>query len=168
MKEEIEVLEEDNNSQGGLSIKRKDIYTIRIYDEKGNYTGNDLEFNLSDINLVLKYNNAIEEIKKIKNHIKMQEIIINKRQDVPGEFLSKNQKDLHLLYSNAYKDMRKAMDKFLGKNGCQKIFGDIDYIEMFDDLIEWLKPEFEKMGLNMENIKNRIKEKYSTKKDNVI
>lgn len=166
--EEIEILEDENNSQGSINVKKKDIYTIHINDEKGNYTGNDLEFNLADVDLGLKYNNAIEEIDKIKNHIKAQEIIINKRQDVPGKYLSKNQKELHQLYSQGYKDMRKAMDSFLGKNGCQKIFGDINYIEMFNDLTEWLKPEINKMGLGIKNIKNRIEKKYSVKKDNVI
>lgn len=166
--EDIEILEDNNNSVGSINIVKKDIYTIRLNDENGVYTGKDLVFNLSDVDLILKYNNAIEEIEKIKNQIKMQEIIINKRQDVPGKYLSKNQKELHELYSQGYKDMRKAMDEFLGKDGCQKIFGDINYIEMFNDLAEWLQPEFKKMGLNMDNVKNRIISKYGNKKENVI
>lgn len=166
--EEIEVLEDNNNSVSSISVKRKDIYTIKINDENGNYTGQNLEFNLGDIDLTLKLNSAIEEIDRIKNNIKMQEVIIKKRQDEPGKYLSKNEKDLHILYSNGFKDMRKAMDNFLGKDGCQKVFGDINYIEMFDDLIEMLNPEFNKMGLNMESMKKRIKNKYSNKKENVI
>ena len=112
---------------------------------------------------------AAEEVDKIKNNIKMQQVIISKRQDVPGKYvLSKNEQDLYNLYSNGYKNIRKAMDNFLGENGCQKVFGDTNSLEMFDDLMEMLNPEFSKMGLSIENLKNRIKSKYSDKKENVI
>ena len=157
-----------NNTVSSITVKKKNVYTIKIMDENGKYTGNKLEFKIDDIALILKLNKAVEEIDKIKNNIKMQQVIINKRQDIPGKFLSKNEKDLHTLYSNGYKDMRKAMDNFLGKDGCQKIFGNTNYLEMFDDLMEMLKPEFSKMGLSVENLKNKIKSKYSNEKENVI
>lgn len=157
-----------NNQTGSINIIKKDIYTIRLNDENGNYTGNNIEFNMADIDLALKYNNVLEEIDKVKKHIKTQEIIIRKKQDVKGIYLSKNEKAIYELYSKGYKDMRSAMDKFLGKDGCQKIFGDINYIEMFNDLDTMLRPHFEKMGMSMKNIKNRIQEKYKIEKDNTI
>ena len=64
--------------------------------------------------------------------------------------------------------MREAMDKFLGKGGCQKVFGDTNYIGMYDDLFEALKPELDKMNIKMESFTNRIISKYSMEKDNVI
>lgn len=158
-----------NNTVSSITVKKKNVYTIKIMDENGKYTGNKLEFKLDDVDLMLKLEKAAEEVDKIKNNIKMQQVIISKRQDVPGKYvLSKNEQDLYNLYSNGYKNIRKAMDNFLGENGCQKVFGDTNSLEMFDDLMEMLKPEFSKMGLSIENLKNRIKSKYSDKKENVI
>lgn len=158
-----------NNTVSSITVKKKNVYTIKIMDENGKYTGNKLEFKLDDVDLMLKLEKAAEEVDKIKNNIKMQQVIISKRQDVPGKYvLSKNEQDLYNLYSNSYKNIRKAMDNFLGENGCQKVFGDTNSLEMFDDLMEMLKPEFSKMGLSFENLKNRIKSKYSDKKENVI
>ena len=53
-------------------------------------------------------------------------------------------------------------------NSCQKIFGDRNYVEMYDDLFEALAPHFEKMKLNTEGITARIKAKYSKKDDGVL
>ena len=60
------------------------------------------------------------------------------------------------------------MDAFLGAGACQKIFGDRNYVEMYDDLFDQLAPHFEKMKLNSEGITARIKAKYSKKDDGVL
>ena len=54
------------------------------------------------------------------------------------------------------------------KNACQKIFGDRNYIEMFEDLFDALAPHLEKMQLNSEAINKRIIEKYTKNSKNVI
>ena len=71
-------------------------------------------------------------------------------------------------YREAFKQMRAAMDVFLGEGACQKIFGDRNYIEMYDDLFKELAPHLEKMKLNTQGISDRIKEKYSPKDDGVL
>ena len=71
-------------------------------------------------------------------------------------------------HRTAFKEMRVAMDAFLGEGACQKIFGDRNYVEMYDDLMEALEPHFEKMKLNTEGISARIKAKYSKKNDGVL
>ena len=154
-------------SQGSIELKNKNLYRIDIIRD-GKKTGEQLVFNLADVDLTLKYVEAYEKIDKIENNIKMQEVIISKRQDVPGKYISKNTRDLHTLYSKSFKEMREAMDKFLGKGGCQKVFGDTNYIGMYDDLFEALKPELDKMNIKMESFTNRIISKYSMGKDNVI
>ena len=78
-------------------------------------------------------------------------------------------------WDNAFKDMRKAMDLFLGEGGCQKIFGDQNYLEMFDDLFEELdKPQedglshLQKMKLSDEAIVQRIEDKYKNLKNKQV
>lgn len=144
-------------------IEKKDIYKIEVND-KGEY----IEFDLLDLNLKFKCLEALDKIEKIKKNALMQEKAINKRQDVKGKYLTKNQEDILELYRKTFKEMREAMDLFLGRGACQKIFGNRNYIEMFDDLFEQLEPHLKKIDISMESINKRIAEKYSKNKKNVI
>jgi len=76
-----------------------------------------------------------------------------------------------------FKKMRLAMDKFLGEGACQKIYGDRNYYEMFDDLLnEFTKPReelngkshFEMMHMGSTDIKKRIASKYNKYQKKVI
>lgn len=69
------------------------------------------------------------------------------------------------------------MDTFLGQEACQKIFGDRNYYEMFDDLIQELtrprkelggKSHLDKLKISSNNIRNRIMNKYSKNKGKTI
>jgi len=144
-------------------IEKKDIYQIEVND-KGEY----IEFDLLDLSLKFKCLEALEKIEKIKKNALTQEKAINKRQDVKGKYLTKNQEDILELYKKTFKEMREAMDLFLGHGACQKIFGNRNYIEMFDDLFEQLEPHLKKIDISMESINKRIAEKYSKNKKNVI
>ena len=59
--------------------------------------------------------------------------------------------------------MRSVMDEFLGKDACQKIFGDSNYITMFEDLFEQLEPHFINLKFNAEKLKDEIVNKYADK-----
>ena len=144
-------------------IEKKDIYKIE-FNDKGEYR----EIDLLDLNLKFKCLEALDKIEKIKKNALMQEKAINKRQDVKGKYLTKNQEDILELYRKTFKEMREAMDLFLGRGACQKIFGNRNYIEMFDDLFEQLEPHLKKIDISMESINKRIAEKYSKNKKNVI
>ena len=67
-----------------------------------------------------------------------------------------------------YAKTEEAMDLFLGEGGTQKIFGDIRYLTMFDDLAEMLKPIMPKLKVNVESIEKQIKEKYKINNDNDV
>ena len=43
-----------------------------------------------------------------------------------------------------YEELRDAIDVFLGKNASQKIFGDDNYLTMFNDLFEAIEPYLDK------------------------
>lgn len=146
-----------------IRIEKKDIYRIEVNDN-GEY----IEFDLLDLNLKFKCLEALNKIEEIKKDALIKEKIIKKRQDVKGRYLTKNQEDILNLYRDTFKKMREAMDLFLGDGACQKIFGDRNYIEMFDDLFEKLEPHLKKIDVSMEGINKRIAEKYSKSKKNVI
>ena len=147
-----------------LRVEKKNIYTIEVNDN-----GDTIEFDLADIiGLKFKLLKTLNEIDRIIDYAKKEEIIINKRQDVKGKYISKNEEDILRMWNKTYKDMRNAMDMFLGKGACQKIFGDRNYITMFNDLMDELKPHLDKIGINVNSIAKDIENKYSTTEKKVI
>lgn len=143
-----------------LRIQNKDIYRIEV-NNKGEY----IEFDLSDIGLKVKCYEALDKIEKIAN-------------DYKSKFNNQlTEKEIAYIEQDMFKEMRKAMDSFLGENACQKIFGDKNYYEMFDDLIRELKrkrPELkgkshlDMLNFSAEQVNERIIKKYNKKVKNVI
>lgn len=148
-----------------IRIEKKDIYTIEVNDN-----GDTIEFDLVDIELPFKCDRALSEVNRIYRDLRAKLLIIEKREDhqLDGEFMTANEKAKLEAHRIAFKEMRVAMDAFLGDGACQKIFGERNYVTMYDDLFEQLAPHFEKMRLNSEGISARIKDKYSKKDDGVL
>lgn len=148
-----------------IRIERKDIYTIEVNDK-----GETIEFDLVDIELPIKCEKAWAEVNKIAKELQAQLVIISKQEDTKcdGRLMTKKEEMTVEVYRKAFKDMRTAMDGFLGDGACQKIFGDRNYLEMFNDLFEALKPHLEKMELTVGGIMDRIKNKYGKKDDGVL
>lgn len=146
-------------------IEKRDIYTIEVNDQ-----GETIEFDLVDIELAFKAERAFSEVSRIANDLKAKLVIIGKQEDHPqkGKLMTKNEEAVVNAYREAFKQMRVAMDAFLGEGACQKIFGDRNYLEMYDDLAKALEPHFEKMKLNSDGISERIKAKYSRKDEGVL
>lgn len=156
--------------------EKKDIFKLGIIDENGNIVkdidGNEvcLEFDLADINLPLRYNKCINDIKKAKINLKNQLIIIDKKQDRQRKnSLSVNDELKAKAMEKFFYDAEKAMDLFLGKNGTKKFLnGRNPYWEMFDDLSEAIEPYMNKMKLSVNDMTNRIKEKYKVKESDIL
>ena len=148
-----------------IRIEKKDIYTIEVND-----LGETIEFDLVDIELPFKCERALAEVNRIYKDLQGKLVIIEKREDhkLNGEIMTANEKAKLEAHKNAYKEMRVVVDAFLGAGACQKIFGDRNYLEMFNDLYEALKPHLEKMELTSKGILDRIKEKYGKKDDGVL
>lgn len=147
-----------------LRVERKDVYEIEVNDK-----GETIVFYMGDVTLPLRMNKAYEEIDKIQKWMKAQIVVINKKKDYTekGSAMSHNNKEIMKVYEKGFADMRKAMDVFLGDGGCQKVFGDSDYLEMYDDLWEELTRKQEdglshldKMQLSTKAITQRIESKY--------
>ena len=148
-----------------LRIERKDIYTIEVNDK-----GETIEFDLADVELPFKCEKAWAEQNKIAKDLQAQLVIIGKQEDKKqnGKLLTMKEEKILEAYRKAFIDMRVAMDGFLGEGACQKIFGDRNYLDMFNDLFEALKPHLEKMELTSKGIVERIKNKYGKKDDGVL
>lgn len=148
-----------------IRIEKKDIYTIEVNDN-----GDTIEFDLADIELPFKAERAMAEVNRIYKELKGKLVIIEKQKDrkLDNEIMTANEKAKLDAHRVAFKEMRVAMDAFLGDGACKKIFGDRNYVEMYDDLFEALAPHFEKMKLNAQGITDRIKAKYSQKNDGVL
>ena len=64
--------------------------------------------------------------------------------------------------------MRENLDSFLGKNACQKIFGDKERYGQYNRLMGALAPHFEKMRFDIDKAKKRIIEEIKKAKKNDV
>lgn len=160
-----------------IKIKpKKDILKLGIMDENGNVIkdnkGNKvcLEFDLADIDLPIKYNKCVTMVNEAKKELKMQIMIIDKKQDHKGKgYLTSNEEAKVRAVKNFYKKMETAMDLFLGDGGTKKYLnGRNPYYEMFDDISESLQPYENKFKLTITDMTNRIKKKYSVTENDVL
>ena len=96
--------------------------------------------------------------------------IINKKQDTKKskDFLSSNEKARYEAIKKYYKSLEEAIDKFLGKDGTKKIFGERRYLTMWEDFVEMFQPILPIIKVNADSIEKQIKEKYSNKNSNVL
>lgn len=157
-----------------IRIKNNDLYKIEVNDN-GDY----IQFDLSDIGLPFKCYETLDKLQNIQNEMieKDKELRLKIKNNNDNNSFSDERRALASLEQETFKKMRNAMDIFLGEGACQKIFGDRNYYEMFDDLLNELtkprkelngKSHFELMNLNSSNIKERIANKYSKLKKRVI
>ena len=146
-----------------IQLNKKETLKLGIRDDKGEPTGEFLEFNLGDIELPLRYQEMIEADKKNKSWLRNQLVIIEKRQDVKGKkLLSKNEEDKIKAFNEFYKKEVEIYNMFLGKNGVQKLLNGApltwDSLSIIDELIETQIIKY--LDLDMKRITEKVKEKY--------
>lgn len=142
-----------------LRIK-KETYKIEVNDN-GDY----IEFNLRDINLPDKILNSAEKINKERQNLEIKMKACEKQYGNNPKLLTKKIGEIQREY---FKNMRYYFDGFLGENACYKIFGKDNFYGMFEELMEQLEKHFDKMELQIEEIKKDLVEKYSPKSKEVI
>ena len=170
MEAEINV-KSDNNI---IQLKEsKDILRLKIKDEKGNDTGNFLEFNLGDLDYLLVLQDMMEADKKNREYLKNQYTIIDKKEDHKGKKLFSSNEEAKIKVTNEfYKKEAEIYDMFLGKDGVKKLLNGrkltLARLDEIDEIIE--KAILPKLQIKAEDIKKNIMEKYSNneKRDDVI
>ena len=161
----------DNTIQK-IGLKNENILKLEIVDEKGNSTGEFLEFDLEDIELSFKYQEILERLKKSRQNLKNQFTIIEKKQDHKGKkLMSSNEEEKLKALNNFYKEQVEIYNIFLGENGVQKLLNGRKLrwttLNEIDELIE--KQIAPQLNITIDAITKKIKSKYSNKKeDNVL
>ena len=145
-----------------IQLKNENILRLEIKTDKGETTGDYLEFDLEDIELGLKLNQCQKKHNENIQNVKRQFIIIDKKEDKKGkQLLSWKEEEKIKVLKQFYKDEADALDLFLGKNGTRKLLnGRKPYWTMYDDINEVLKPILPKLKLSMDGVVDKIKKKY--------
>ena len=148
-----------------IQLKKDNILKIGIKDIEGNDTGEHLEFDMEDIELPLRLNECEARHRKNLEFLKMQFVIIDKKEDKKGKFiLSWKEEEKLKILQEFYKREMEALDLFLGQNGTNKLLnGRKPYYSMYEDINDMLVPILPKLKLKADDIANKIKEKYSNK-----
>ena len=147
-----------------IKLNKDNVLRLKIVTDKGEETGGYLEFDLEDIELLLKYQDLIEQDKKNKEHLRNQLIIIDKKEDVKGkDLLTRNEEEKIKALNEFFKEEEKVYDMFLGENGVKKLLNGRKLgwtsLSEIDEIIE--KQIAPYLNLNMKSITDKIKTKYS-------
>lgn len=142
---------------------KKGLYEIEVNDK-----GETIVFDTEDIELPFKFNDAYLKVEELTKELSRKEALIDKQKESAHGFLSNKDEKRRQLYKEFYKQMRAAMDELLGEGGIQKIFGDRNYPDMYNDLFDALKPHFEKIGISTQNVVAKIEQKYKDTNEDVL
>lgn len=154
-----------------IKLNKNDILKLEIRTDDNKPTGEFLEFDLTDIELPLKYQELIEKDEKNKKQLQNQLYLIEKRQDIKGKkILSKNEEDKIRALNEFLNKEKEVYDMFLGENGVNKLLNGRKLswytFEEINQIIEkQIAPKFD---LKIESIANKIKNKYGSIKKNEV
>lgn len=146
-----------------IILNKDDTLVLKIKTSEGEYTGEQLEFSLSDIELPLRYQELMEKDKKNKEALRNLFLIIDKRQDVKGKkLLSKNEEDKIKAINDFFKKEIEVYNMFLGERGVEKLLNGRKIgwttLEEIDEIIE--KQIAPYLDINMKTITDKVKAKY--------
>jgi hypothetical protein len=146
-----------------IKLNKDNVLRLGIQTSDGKSTGEVLEFDLEDIELLLKYQELLEKDKKNKEYLRNQMLIIDKRKDVKGKkLLSKNEEDKIRALNDFFKKEVEVYDIFLGENGVKKLLNGRKLgwttLQEIDEIIE--KQIAPHLDINMKNITDKVKKKY--------
>lgn len=104
-----------------IQVNDDDIIILKIK-KNGEETGEELVFDLNDIEFPLRYQDMLFKIRKNKEKLMNDFVVIDKRPDIQGKkLLSKNAEDKIKAFNEFSNKMVEAYNMFLGENGVQKL-----------------------------------------------
>lgn len=147
-----------------IQLNKSDVLRLGIKTDEGIDTGEFLVFDLSDIELPLRYQDLLEKDKKNKEWLRNQMLIIDKKEDVKGKkLLSKNEEDKIKALNEFFKKEVEVYNMFLGEKGVEKLLngGKLGWtsLQEIDELIE--KQILPHLDFSMARITEKVKQKYS-------
>jgi len=146
-----------------IKLNKSNELRLKIKTEEGEYTGEELVFDMEDIELPLKYQELIEKDKKNKGALRNLFLIIDKRQDVKGKkLLTKNEEDKIKAINEFFKKEIDVYNMFLGERGVEKLLNGRKIgwttLQEIDEIIE--KQIAPYLQTNMDDITKKVKDKY--------
>lgn len=146
-----------------IKLNKSNELRLKIKTDEGEYTGEELVFDMEDIELPLKYQELIEKDKKNKEALRNLFLIIDKREDVKGKkLLSKNEEDKIKAINEFFKKEIDVYNMFLGERGVEKLLNGRKIgwttLQEIDEIIE--KQIAPYLQTNMDDITKKVKEKY--------
>lgn len=154
-----------------IKLNESDVLRLKIRTKEGKLTGEELVFDLEDIELPIIYQDMLEGLKKNAKNLENQLLIIERRQDVKGKkLMSKNEEDKILAFNKFYKEQERLYNMFLGENGVKKLLNGRKLgwtsLSEIDEIIE--KQILPYIDIDMKKISNKIKEKYKDDSSNEV
>ena len=155
-----------------IQLQKNDVLKLRIRDAKGNDTGNYLEFDLEDIELLPKYQELVDKDRKNRNYLSNQLKILEKKKDYKkkNELLSYKQKEQVRMLQEFYRKEVEVYNMFLGEQGVEKLLNgrklNWNTLAEIDEIIE--KAILPKLEITEKSIKDKIMKKYTNKRDDVL
>lgn len=147
-----------------IQLKKDDILRVGIKDANGKDTGEHLEFDLEDIELPLRIEEAMEKHKRNMEELRKRKFILDKNKDN-----KRNDIETLKLMKEFFAEEEKTLDLFLGKGGTKKMLnGRKYYYTMFDDIIDMLEPIFPLIEERAGKIADKIKNKYGSNEEEEI
>ena len=146
-----------------IKLNKSNELRLKIKTDEGEYTGEELVFDMEDIELPLKYQELIEKDKKNKEALRNLFLIIDKREDVKGKkLLSKNEEDKIKAINEFFKKEIDVYNMFLGERGVEKLLNGRKIgwttLQEIDEIIE--KQIAPYLQTNMDDITKKVKDKY--------
>lgn len=156
-----------------IKIERNNILQVGILDENGKDSGEYFEFDVEEIELPLKLNRSSSIHKENVRKLRSSLMIIDKKKDFTkrGQILSNNEKEKIKTFNQFYADEEKALDLFLGEGATKKylkVCKRNPYYSMYEDVQKKLEPILPKLKCKIDNLTDKIKNKYKTIESDVI
>lgn len=155
-----------------IQLQKNDVLKLRIRDAEGNDTGNYLEFDLEDIELLPKYQELVDKDRKNRNYLSNQFKILEKKKDYKkkNELLTYKQKEQVRMLQEFYRKEVEVYNMFLGEQGVEKLLNgrklNWNTLAEIDEIIE--KAILPKLEITEKSIKDKIMKKYTNKRDDVL
>lgn len=146
-----------------IQLNNEEVVRLKIKTSEGVETGEELVFNLDDIELPLVYQDMLFKIQKAREKLVNDFVVIDKRQDIKGKkLLTKNEEDKVKAFNEFTNKMIEAYNMFLGENGVQKLLNGRKLgwttMDEIDAIIgDQILP---KLDISMERITEKVKQKY--------
>ena len=145
-----------------LRVENKSRYEIEVNDK-----GETISLDLNDTRLLGKMLNMMKDIDEKQKEFEKRLEEIASREDKPLEGfeglsvpVTQNFYDYVKLTDDFCTICKGYVDDLFGKGASEKIFGDRNDPDMFEDFIEALEPHLEKNKLNMQTMKKDLVNRY--------